>query len=251
MMEVTLLGTGAPLEPTRATLGILIRCHGQKPLLLDCCGGLELARQLSRAAQPIEELSQVVVTHRHGDHIGGSMALTLARAPVRYYGLADALEGVLSLLETTYGEYDRHPATAFQRVVPGQVLELQGYRLRFYALEHRVPTVAVRVECGGKVLAYSSDGLPGQAMVDCARGADLFVCDALCATGDLDPGRLAFLMHPTAAEAGRMARLAGARQLALVHLGRFADTQAMWLEARREFAGPLSIPDDLAHFRLD
>ena len=249
-MEVTLLGTGAPLAPDRATLGLLLRAPGEQPLLIDCCGGLELARQLARVGQPIDELTQVVVTHRHGDHIGGSMALTLARAPVRYYGLADALEGVLSLLETTYGEYDRHPDTSFQTVVPGRSLQLGGFNLRFFAVEHRVPTVAVRVAYQGKVLAYSADGLPGPAMVECAQQADLFVCDAICATGDLDASRLAFLMHPTALQAAQMARQAGVRQLALVHLGRFADTGAMWAEATGVFEGPLSIPPDLTRFSL-
>src|SRR5207248_5185083 len=81
-MEVTLLGTGAPLAPGRATLGILVTAPGCAPLLIDTCGGFELARQLARAGQPLAGLRDVIVTHRHLDHAGGVPALLLANLPL-------------------------------------------------------------------------------------------------------------------------------------------------------------------------
>ena len=46
-MEIIFLGTGAPLHVSRATTGMLIRADGGAPLLVDTCGGFELARGLS------------------------------------------------------------------------------------------------------------------------------------------------------------------------------------------------------------
>src|SRR5215216_904215 len=81
-VEVTLLGTGAPLAPGRATLGLLVTAPGCEPLLIDTCGGFELARQLALVGQPLDGLRNVVVTHRHLDHLGGMPALFLANLPL-------------------------------------------------------------------------------------------------------------------------------------------------------------------------
>ena len=51
-------------------------------------------------------------------------------------------------------------------------------------MEHRVPTVAVRVSAGDKTFAFSADTLPCDDVIACAKNTDLFLCDALCA--DLD-----------------------------------------------------------------
>jgi hypothetical protein len=52
-MEVTFLGTGAPMAPERCATGLLVRAPGCDPLLIDTCGGFELVRQLARIGQPI------------------------------------------------------------------------------------------------------------------------------------------------------------------------------------------------------
>ena len=46
-MEITFLGTGAPLHVSRATIGMLVTADGCAPLLIDTCGGFELARSLN------------------------------------------------------------------------------------------------------------------------------------------------------------------------------------------------------------
>lgn len=243
-MEVVLLGTGAPLCPGRAGLGLLLRAEGLPPLLLDTCGGLELADRLYRVGQPIEDLRHVIVTHSHGDHMAGAMALALARVPCTYYGLPHTLSAIQALIHLTYGEYDLNPQTVYTPIEAGQTYRIAGYEVGFFAMPHRVPTVAVRVRAGHSVVAYSADGLTCAALAECADGADLLLCDALCASSDLEPARLQFLMHPNARQAAELAQQAGVRALALVHLARFANPQQMLKEARQHYPGPVSIPDD-------
>jgi ribonuclease BN (tRNA processing enzyme) len=102
------------------------------------------------------------------------------------------------------------------------------------------------VSHGGKTLAFSADSLPCDALVACARGADLFICDGFVAESDGAPMvRLAReLMHPTASEAAEMATRAGAGALALVHLLRLSEPLRILEEACGTFHGPCTAPDD-------
>ncbi|MGN6362717.1 MAG: hypothetical protein ACTHNK_20260, partial [Thermomicrobiales bacterium] len=61
-MQLTLLGTGAPLSPRRATLGLLVTAPGCAPLLIDTCGGFEIARQLALVGHPLADVRNIIIT---------------------------------------------------------------------------------------------------------------------------------------------------------------------------------------------
>ena len=248
-VKVTLLGTGAPLHPTRNTLGLLVEAPGCEPLLIDTCGGFELARALARVGyrdERLASLGNVVVTHQHGDHIGGAMALFLGVASLRFYGHEAALEGVESLLHTTFPHYGatRGHGVTYASVQPSEVYFIGGFEASFFEVVHRVPTYAVRLWTQNKVLAFSADSLPCDALVECARDADLFICDAICAAADDYARHAAALMHPVATEAADLAQRAGAKALALTHLVRYSTPEKMLEEARAIFEGSVGLPDD-------
>jgi ribonuclease BN (tRNA processing enzyme) len=102
------------------------------------------------------------------------------------------------------------------------------------------------------VLAFSADGVPTESMIACARDADLFVCDALCAIRDgaAWAERARALMHPVAQEAAEMAVASGAKALALTHLARFANADNLRAEAQEIFPGPVTVPDDCMTLRV-
>lgn len=252
-MRVYTLGTGAPLSYTRATLGILVEGQGAQPLLIDTCSGNELIRRLVALGKPLDQ-HHAILTHRHGDHIGGVLPLAIAVQPLHLYGPDDALQVARQLLELTYGEiaYRVLDHTYFHPVEPGQRYTIAGYQVEFFAVKHRVVTYAVRLTHGDKLFSYSADSLPCANLVHCAQDADLFLCDAICSSQD-DPERVAELRrlaHPTADEAARLAYEAGAKRLGLVHVARFGTPAKMLAEARTLFGGPVDVPDDNQCYEL-
>ena len=251
-MRITLLGTGGPLMPDRAATGMLVTGPGCEPLLIDTCGGMELARQLASVGFPLADIKNVVVTHRHMDHAGGMQALYLATMPLEIHASADSHAGIRAMTAGCFPEWEQHPGVHNHEVRAGAISEIGGFRVAFFEAVHRVPTLAVRVTLGAKTFAFSADTLPCDAVVACARNADLFLCDAICAKADGARSQKMALdrMHPVAAEAAGMAVRAGAGQLACTHIGRFGDPDRILAEAAAIFKGPVTVPKDGARYEL-
>jgi len=245
-MEITFLGTGAPLHVSRATTGMLVTAEGCAPLLLDTCGGFELPRSLNSAGFPLAQIRNVIVTHRHFDHSGGLMALFLANMPLDIHALDDTYAGICEMKAGSMPDTELHQEVRHHRVQFGERREIGGLAVEFLQVEHRVPTTAVRITHRGRTIAFSADSLPCEGLTAAARNADLFICDTMCAERDGDGARdrTRSLMHPTAREAAEISKQAGAHRLACVHIARFGSAQNILEEAQTVFGGRVEVPND-------
>jgi ribonuclease BN (tRNA processing enzyme) len=106
-------------------------------------------------------------------------------------------------------------------------------------VEHPVTAYGLRIESGGKVLAYSGDTGPCPSLVETAHDADLFLCEASFLEGHTNPPDL----HLTGAEAGRMATEALARRLVLTHVPPWHEGEVMLREAAETYDGPLELAE--------
>lgn len=245
-MQVTLLGTGGPLVADRATTGMIVTAPGCSPLLIDTCGGFELAHRLRATGFSLSDIRFTIVTHRHLDHAGGVQALLLARIALEIFATADTHDGIRAVTAGCFPEWELHPQIARREISDGVSCEIGGFRVTFFAVRHRVPTVAVRLSHGGRIFAFSADSIPCDELTACARDADLFLCDAICAEADGKEAvaRSRTFMHATAREAAMIAHQAGVRTLACTHIGRFGNADNILTEAQAYFKGPVSVPDD-------
>lgn len=241
MTKLTVLGTSAAWPAAgRACSGYLLESDGVT-LELDLGYGT-LSRLLELSPPP--ELGGVFITHAHADHAvdlhGLYRVLTLSRPPVRsppIFVAPNVLERVAPLegprgVEALARGLDLRPAA------PGRTYELGPFRLRTFSLPHFTPDLGVRVEVGGRVIAYTGDTGPSEEIVALARDADLFVCEATCQgvpTGD----DARFLLSASAA--GRYARSAGAKRLLLTHFWPGDDREVSRREAAREFGGAVEL----------
>ncbi len=256
MIEVTVLGSGAALPMRGHTNSSYLVRAGSVRLLIDC--GPAILQQLSAVGLTPGDVTHLFVTHRHGDHTLGYPLFVLwwltHRDSAGAFPPTVAGEVTWASLETlltnSFGDVSREGATLPRRLLPDrQPSELTldgGVTLRTWPMEHThfAPVLGLRVEHGGRAVAFTGDTAPCANVGPLARGADLLFHEA-CYCATLDPQLHDGLHgHSTARSAGRAAAAAGVPRLALVHLSAHYDGRqdALIAEAAREFAGEITAP---------
>lgn len=236
MIEVTFLGTGAAIPAPGQTNCAYIIKMGDVKLLFDC--GPAILQQFAAVGRSPAEVTHVFISHGHGDHALGwpmfllylsleskereEAGLPPRRAP-RVLASAPTWEHLDALWEHAYSDA---PALPLDRVVldaavPGDMLLTPEIRIRTWPMIHstRFPVLGLRIETQGKVIAFTADSARCDAIVDLARGADLLVHDARHALTVPPRREVQSRFHCAARDAGEYAAQAGARSLALVHIG--------------------------------
>lgn len=227
-LELTVLGAsgsfGAPAGG--ACSGYLVRSEGTA-VWLDCGNGTfaNLQRHLA-----VEDLSAVVVTHRHPDHcvdllgLHVLLAYYLRRPGPPVYAPEEVLESLEALSSGVRTELSWH------EVGDGDARGIGDLGMRFSRTDHPVPTVAVEITASDRRLVYTSDTGPGWSVAELGHGADLALSEATFQEGsDGDP------VHLTAAQAGAAAREAGARRLMITHLLPLLDPALSVAEAEEAY----------------
>lgn len=242
--DLTVLGcSGTHPGPRRACSSYLFRT-GDTQLLVDCGTGSTMNLQ---CVTSFTELDAILISHEHADHcvdlIGTYYALRFhpdGPKSIPLYAPPGVVERVSSLVptEAAFSFRDAFPLT---EVDLSDRLEVGPMALELFPSLHPVPTVSVRITCDGRTATYSADSGGGQALVDAARGADLFLCEASW-QGDQDT--MPEGLHLTAGEAGRIATLAGVGRLVLTHLWPQNDPDRSLEEGRRSFTGALALAED-------
>jgi ribonuclease BN (tRNA processing enzyme) len=205
-------------------------------VLIDC--GTSSLIAMKRDGVDPGDVDVVLLTHLHGDHFGGVPFLILdaqfsRRArPLLIAGPPGVRARVEATMETLFPG-----STAVQRKFEVEFIELAERRtarvgsatVTAFPVVHAsgAPPYALRVDYGGRIIAYSGDTEWAESLIEAARGADLFVCEAY--TFDR---HVKFHLDYKTIEA--QAERLGARRIILTHMGR--DMLAREAEARSERA---------------
>jgi ribonuclease BN (tRNA processing enzyme) len=238
-VELRVLGcAGGWPAAGRACSGYLV-AGGRTRVWLDAGAGT-LAELLRHAA--LADVDALWISHLHPDHcadlgvvrnaVAYGRALGERRLPVLGPpGWPAWFDAAVPDREATRTAFDARELEAGR---PDRVGSLIVTPL---AVAHGVPTFGCRVEGEDGVLAYSADSGPCDALVELARGAGLFLCEAFCSL----PRAAASDTVMTPEQAGSVATAAGAARLLLTHLHPAADAAAAAARARTTWAGPLDV----------
>lgn len=183
----------------------------------------------------------VVLSHLHADHcldlcgfyVFRKYHPTGARPRIPVWGP----EGTALRMAKAY-DLDEDPGMNEEfdfRLHEDAAWEFGPFTVRAIPVSHPVAAFALRITASGRTLAYSGDSGWCDGLLDAAKDADLFLCEASFLTGEANPPDL----HLTGVEAARAATAAGARRLVLTHVPPWHDADDVFAEARPEYAGDL------------
>lgn len=271
MIEVTLLGTGSPIpDPERAGPSTLVRAGGQT-FLIDC--GRGVLQRLAAAGSGANQLSALLLTHLHSDHIADLGDVIITRwvstfapdaAPLTIIGPPGTAEVVDATLRAFGHDIDYRiahhadltapPSVEVHEHTTGAVWDHDGVRIQAAPTDHRpvTPTIGFRVEHAGASVVLAGDTVPCDSLDTLAAGAGALVHTVIRKdlVNQLPMQRIRDICdyHSSVEEAAATATRAGVGILILTHYvpaiapGAEDDWRAL---AASEFDRQIELGDDL------
>ncbi len=268
-MRVVTLGTGSPLpDPNRAGPSTLVSVDDQH-LLIDCGRGVLM--RLAAAGVGAAQLSAVLITHLHSDHLTDLNDVITTRwistfepTPLTVVGppgtqaVVNSIESMLRA-DTAYrlahhDDLTEAPITEVIELTEGPVVLLGSPRITAAPTDHRPvePSVAYRIEHDGHAVVLAGDTVPCTGLDSLCRGADILVHTAIRADliANIPIARLNDVCdyHSSIEQAADTAERAGVSVLVLTHHvpahppGQGDEVAAI---ASRNFPGRVVVADDL------
>ncbi len=225
--------------PESACSGYLLEADGYR-LVLDLGAGVlgSLQKHIG-----LLDVDAVYISHLHADHCIDLVAYSYARRyhpdgipPVLpVYGPAGTRQRILDSYEAP-PENGLEDVYDFREVAPG-THQLGPFTVTAVQVNHPVECHGLRVEAGGRSMAYSADTGESDALVDLASGVDTFLCEASWVSAQDNPPDI----HLSGRQAGEHAARAGVARLLLTHVVPWADPAVILAEASAAFGGPTEL----------
>ena len=148
MLDICLLGTGGMMPlPNRYLTSLMVRCGGES-LLIDCGEGTQVA--LRRRGWSSHDISTILLTHFHADHISGlpGILLTMGNAerkePVQIVGPKGAARIVEAVRVIAPGL--PFPIEVKEIGGSGESFSANGMRITAFKVAHNMPCYGYALE---------------------------------------------------------------------------------------------------------
>jgi len=196
------------------------------------------------------DVDAVILSHLHADHMSDMISYhvfrrwfpTGALGPVDVYAPAGAVDRVRGVGGDPVTE-DFSQDFRFHTLTPGYTTSVGPLSIEVHPVLHPVEAYAIRVTGpsalgdGQVTVTYSGDSDACDGLVDAARDADIFLCEAGFVEGrDTVRG-----IHLTGERAGEMATAAGSRHLILTHIQPWTDPLEVAAAAASTFTGGIEL----------
>jgi ribonuclease BN (tRNA processing enzyme) len=290
---ITLGTAGGPVpRPDRAQSSNLLIVNGTL-YVIDAGGGV--TARLVQSGNNFRKVGKVFITHAHSDHTAGLATLLVSSweqqgDPIDIYGsgVEALVKGAIDYLtpnaEIRWAEGKKRPMTdAFHAhdVAPGVVYQDANVKVTAVENTHfhfqpatppygKYKSYSYRFETPDKVVFFTGDTGPSDAVVELAKGADLYVTETTlpddvveiykrngiwqAKTPEEQQGFVRHMHeeHVTPTDIGQMATKANVKAVVMSHLGPSLvpndDYQRFVDEAKKYFSGPITIAKDLMKF---
>ncbi|WP_420851756.1 MBL fold metallo-hydrolase [Oceanobacillus jeddahense] len=227
-----------------ATSGYLVSSDGGK-ILLDCGSGIMSRFSISNK---VEDLSGIILSHLHYDHT--------TDIGIFQYALVGALRrGEIQNKLKVYSPTEpkelwkaiQSEETYFQEINENEKIQIANMTIEFLPVNHTISCYAVKVTYKHKIFVYSADTTYTDTLIEFAKNADLFICEATICKGSYHSTGAG---HMSAGEAGLLAEKANVKKLILTHLPSDGDFALMKKEAKENFSKEVYVANEISIFEL-
>jgi ribonuclease BN (tRNA processing enzyme) len=192
-MRVITLGTGDAFGSAGRFHSAAVVQAGTSTALVDCGPCILPALQRSRIKP--EAIDFILITHLHGDHVGGVPMLLLdyqyrsqRNRPLVIIGseLCPArLEALTGAMFKEVTKNRRHFPVTYRIIRPGHPISIRGMRIHAYRMQHidHEPCFGYRIEHRRKILAFTGDTTWCDSIPAMSQGADFLASE--CTDFDL------------------------------------------------------------------
>jgi ribonuclease BN (tRNA processing enzyme) len=186
-VEIQFLGSGDAMgSGGRFQACILVR-SGEGSFLIDC-GASSLVAMKRFGVDP-SSIDRIVISHLHGDHFGGIPFLILdgqfARRTLPLIiagpeGVEDRVKTAMEVFFPGSSRVERKFPVSFIELHHGKESGLGSLSIVAYEGVHPSgsPSLSLRMEVAGRVIAYSGDTEWTETLIEAARNAHLFISEA-------------------------------------------------------------------------
>jgi ribonuclease Z len=246
MAKLIFLGTASAVSYEGHENTYLAIQGEQGSILIDCAAKPVL--RLQKAGIHYNDLSDLVITHFHPDHVGGLPNLLMdmwilgRQSEFRIYGSEHTISRIVQMMTLfDWDTWTNMYPVSFHTVPLEEsypLLENSEFMINSSPVDHLIPTLGLRVEykTNGFISAYSCDTNPVESTVRLAKDADVLIHEAA------GPHQ----GHSTPFQAGEIANQAQVRSLYLIHYSFYGDqtAESMVIEAKKTFPGEIVLAED-------
>jgi len=275
LFRVTLLGTGAP-PPLLDRFGpsTLIEV-GHKKFIFDA--GRGAMQRLHQLGIPFAEISGLLLTHHHSDHLVGFVDLWLTgwigrpwgsrKTPLHVWG-PQGTNQMMEHLPLSFAVDLRVRSRSYplagaklesEEIKEGVVYSQNGITIRAFEVDHggeELPAFGYRIDYRGRSAVLSGDTTFNENLINHARGADLVVHEVTAVSGTAAESAAQLKRigsnHTTPEQAGEVFARIKPKLAVYNHLLLFGGATAEDLipATRKRYSGPLLVGEDLMRFDI-
>ncbi len=275
LFRVTLLGTGAP-PPLLNRFGpsTLIEAGDQKFIFDAGRGAMQRLHQLGI---PFAEITGLLLTHHHSDHVVGFVDLWLTgwigrpwgsrKTPLHVWG-PQGTNQMMEHLPLAFAVDLRVRSRSYpmagaklesEEIEEGVVYSHNGMTISAFEVDHggeELPAFGYRIDYRGRSAVLSGDTTFNENLIDHAHGADLVVHEVTAVSGTAAESAAQLKRigsnHTTPEQAGEVFARIKPKLAVYNHLLLFGGARADDLipATRKRYSGPLLVGEDLMRFDI-
>lgn len=251
MSKITFLGVWMTPD-VGETVSLLINTDDNHNILIDC--GTNLVSSLINKNIDPMEITDIIITHSHGDHISGLPTYLFYRLliapgilkkevrPINIIGSESTLSTVKDYIKAAYQNLVENSNINYINVVPQNQYSIGETDFVLFETKHQPETIGFSTYLGGKHVVYSSDTALSEDILEFAKNADILIHDVV--------GTSKFKMlsgaHTICSDISPMLEKYHVKSFYPVHrLSIYSkDTSDYYAELSAEYNGHVFIPND-------